>query len=197
MTTDIHGYTYDGALTASPVTIADLDQLLSTLVWTDDDAAALARAGTILESQIDDILDVWYGFVGSHPHLVVSFNGADGQPSADYLAAVRERFGQWIRDLCGRRWDQRWLDYQHEIARRHTDTMGATDSVGSDQTHIPLRFLIAFIWPITATVRSFLADPTHNQGADAAAVDAMHTAWFKAVTLTVALWAQPYAVDRW
>lgn len=193
MTIDIGGYTYDQNLPSSPVTTEDLDRLLSTLLWTDDDAAALARAGTTLEPQIDEILDLWYGFVGSHPHLVASFNGADGHPSGEYLAAVRHRFGQWIRDLCNRLWDQTWLDYQHEIARRHTDKMGETDHVTSDQTHVPLRYLIAFIWPITATIRPFLA----NSGAGASDVDAMHTAWFKAVTLTAALWSQPYEPDRW
>ena len=193
MTIDTAGYTFDQTLPPSPVTTGDLDLLLSTLLWTDDDAAALARAGTVLEPQVEEILDVWYGYVGSHPHLVVSFNGADGQPSGDYLAAVRGRFGQWIRDLCNRPWDQTWLNYQHEIARRHTDTMGNTDHITSDQTHIPLRYLIAFIWPITATIRPFLA----NADTDPAELDAMHTAWFKAVTLTVALWSQPYDPARW
>ncbi len=193
MTTDINGYTYADSLATSPVTTGDLDLLLSTLLWTDDDAAALSRAGTALESQIEQILDVWYGYVGANPHLVASFNGADGQPSGDYLAAVRLRFGQWIRDLCARPWDQQWLNYQHEVARRHTDTMGMTDDVTSDQTHIPQRYLIAFIWPITATIRPFLA----AGGADESDVDAMHTAWFKAVSLTVALWSQPYDPARW
>ncbi len=193
MSTDIAGYTYDTTLAASPVSLDDLNLLLATLLWTDDDAAALARAGVVLGSQIDEVLDVWYGYVGSSPHLVKSFNGADGQPSGDYLTAVRARFGQWIRDLCNRPWDQQWLDYQHEIARRHTDTMGDTDHVTSDQTHIPQRYLIAFIWPITATIRPFLA----NAGTDDADIDAMHTAWFKAVTLTVALWSQPYDPTRW
>ena len=193
MSTDIAGYTYDTALAASPVSLDDLNLLLATLLWTDDDAAALARAGAALESQIDDVLDVWYGYVGSSPHLVASFNGADGQPSGDYLTAVRARFGQWIRDLCNRPWDQQWLNYQHEIARRHTDTMGDTDHVTSDQTHIPQRYLIAFIWPITATIRPFLA----GTGADAGEVDAMHAAWCKAVTLTVSLWSQPYDPTGW
>lgn len=71
--------------------------------------------------------------------------------------------------------------------------MSDTDGVESNETHIPLRYLIAFIWPITATIRSFLAEG----GADDADVDAMHTAWFKAVTLTVALWSQPYDPARW
>lgn len=191
--TDAAGYTYDTTLPSSPVRGDDLDLLLATLLWTEDDAAALRKAGTVLESQIEDVLDLWYGYVGSHPHLVVSFSGADGQPSGPYLDAVRARFGQWIRDLCSRPWDEQWLAYQHEIARRHTETMGRTDHISSDQSHVPLRYLIAFVWPITATIRGFLA----AQGHDQAEVDAMHTAWFKAVTLTVALWAQPYAPERW
>jgi hypothetical protein len=42
-------------------------------------------------------------------------------------------------------------------------------------------------------MREFLA----ARGHDAAEVDAMHTAWFKAVVLHVCLWSRPYAPDRW
>ena len=191
--TEIAGYTYGRALPTSPVTTGDLDLLLATVLWSDSDAALLRRAGEILDPQVEAVLDLWYGYVGSHPHLVASFNGPDGTPSGPYLAAVRARFGQWIRDLCGRAWDQQWLDYQHEIARRHTDLMGRTDDVGAAQTHIPLRYLIGFIWPITATVRDFLA----AGATDTDDVEGMHAAWFKAVTLTVALWSQPYDPTRW
>ena len=44
MSTDIAGYTYDTALAASPVSLEDLNLLLATLLWTDDDAAALEPA---------------------------------------------------------------------------------------------------------------------------------------------------------
>ena len=191
--TTIAGYTYDRADATSPVGTDDLDLLLTTVLWTEDDAAALRRAGEILDPQVEAVLDLWYGYVGSHPHLLASFHGADGQPSGDYLGAVRARFGQWIRDLCARPWDQRWLDYQHVISRRHTDLMGQTDAVSTAQTHVPLRYLIAFIWPITATIRGFLVEGARAEDD----VEAMHTAWFKAVTLTVALWAQPYDPRRW
>ncbi len=193
MTTTIHGYTYDQDLAPSPVTSEDLDLLKATLLWTEDDTAALRKAGEILEGQVEQILDVWYGYVGSHPHLVKSFNGEDGQPSGAYLDAVRARFGQWIRDLCGREWDSKWLAYQHEIARRHVNTLGQTDKVGSAETHIPLRYMIAFIFPITATIRDFLA----ANGDSATELDTMHAAWFKAVTLSVVLWCQPYNPDQW
>jgi hypothetical protein len=55
--------------------------------------------------------------------------------------------------------------------------------------------LIALTVPVTVTVtvRDFLV----ADGADPGQVDAMYHAWFKAVTLSVALWAQPYSPDMW
>jgi hypothetical protein len=55
--------------------------------------------------------------------------------------------------------------------------------------HIPLRYVIAFIYPITATIKQFLA----NKGHAAEEVEKMHQAWFKSVVLQVTLWCQPYA----
>lgn len=189
----ISGYRFDETLPPSPVSAADLDLLLQTLMWSEDDTAALRRAGEVLSDQVEAILDLWYGYVGSNPHLVQFFNETDGTPSTAYLEAVRHRFGQWIHDLCDRPWDQSWLAYQHEIAQRHVTTMGQTDGVQTAHAHVSLRYMIAFVWPITATIRDFLA----AKGNSADEVDAMHTAWFKAVTLTVALWAQPYAPQTW
>lgn len=195
MITTLAGYTYgDAALPTSPVTTSELADLHASVLWSDADADALRRAGEILAPQTEAILDVWYGFVASKPHLVATFAGADGQPDADYLARVRGRFGQWIADICNRDQDTSWLAYQDEIARRHhTDGKNATDQVTSASTHVPLRHLIALIVPITVTVREFLA----TGAADEVELDAMHQAWFKAVTLSTALWARPYSPDLW
>lgn len=192
--TDVPGYTYDEALAASSVTTAELAELEASVLFGDADREALRAAGAILVPQTEQILDVWYGFVGGTPHLVSTFAGADGQPSGEYLAAVRARFGLWIRDLCERDFDARWLAYQHEVAlRHHTAKKNATDGVASRSAYVPLRHLIALIVPITATIRPFLESGED----DPARVDAMQQAWFKAVTLTAALWAQPYAPDTW
>lgn len=52
----------------------------------------------VVEDQVEAILDVWYGVVGSTPHLLAAFSAKrDGKPLAEYLEAVRKRFGQWIR----------------------------------------------------------------------------------------------------
>lgn len=58
---------------------------------------------------------------------------------------------------------------------------------------MPLRDLIGFIFPLTFTIRDFLRKGESDDGQ----VDAMYHAWFKAVTLTAALWARPYAPDTW
>lgn len=194
-TATIPGYRYgDPGLAPSPVTKADLDLLLATLLWTDEDTSALRRAGEVLAGQADQILDLWYGYVGSHPHLVASFAGPDGAPDGRYLERVRARFKQWILDTCTRPYDQAWLDYQHEIALRHHRTKkNQTDEVDSPATQVPLRYLVAFVWPITATIRDFLAGGAR----DSDELDAMHRAWFKSVVLQATLWSQPYAPADW
>jgi hypothetical protein len=192
-TPTIHGYTFGTEqVPRSPVTEQDLQLLKATLLWTDEDDRALRQAGEVLADQVEDVLDLWYGYVGSHDHLVATFAGADGTPDAAYLDAVRARFAQWIRDTCSRPYDRSWLDYQEEIAlRHHRAKKNRTDGVESPSDHVPLRYLIAFVWPITATVRDFLA----RKGHPADQVDAMHTAWFKAVVLHAVLWARPYSTD--
>lgn len=178
----------------SPVTATDLDELQQSVLWTEADAAALQRAADILGPQTEAIMDVWYGFVGSHPHLVKEFAGADGHPDAAYLAGVRERFGQWIVDVCRSDHGAGWLARQEEIGlRHHTSKKNVTDGVRSPSAHVPLRQVIALIVPITVTIRPFL----ERGDADADQVEAMYQAWFKAVVLSVSLWARPYCPTVW
>lgn len=189
-TASIPGYTLGTpAVARSPLSDEEFALLKQTVLLGDDDLQQLQRAGAVLDDQIEAVLDVWYGFVGGHPHLVRYFAGADGQPSADYLGDVRRRFGQWIRDTCAARYDRDWLDYQYEIGLRHTSAKkNRTDGIASVSAAIHLRYLIAFIVPITATIKPFLA----KQGHSAAEVEAMHAAWFKSVTLQVTLWSMAY-----
>jgi hypothetical protein len=190
----IPGYTYgQPEVACSPLTLEELRQLEQAVLWTAEDERYLRLAGEVLADQVEAILDLWYGFVASHPHLVRYFTDAQGQPIGDYLAAVRRRFGQWILDTCQRPHDQNWLNYQYEIGlRHHRSKKNQTDQVTASATAVvPLRYLVAFIAPITITIRDFLARKGHS----AAEVDKMYHGRFKAVTLQVALWCQPYVKD--
>lgn len=187
----IAGYTFGAEeIPRSPLSTEEFDLLKKTVLFTDDDVRYLQMAGQVLDDQVEDVLDLWYGFVASHPHLVYYFSDRAGNPIPEYLVAVRARFGQWIRDTCAARYDRAWLDYQQEIALRHTRAKkNRTDKVDSAADHIPLRYLIAFIYPITATIKPFLA----RKGHAAEEVENMYQAWFKAVVLQVTLWSAPYA----
>ncbi len=173
---NIQGYTY-GEAGVSPVTMKDLEALKATVLFGPEDELYLRMASHVLRDQTDAVLDLWYGFVGSHPHLVHYFTH-NGKPNMEYLTAVRARFAQWIMDLCEKPYDQAWLNYQQEVALRHHSTKkNQTDGVEAVPI-IHMRHLVAFIFPITATIKDFLG----NKGHSASDVEKMHAAWFKAVT---------------
>jgi len=187
----IPGYGFGAPGTAeSPLSLEELGLLKRTVLFGEEDERYLRMAGEVLAGQAEDILDVWYGFVASHPHLIYYFSDGGERPNAEYLGRVRERFKQWILDTTGRPYDRDWLDYQYEIALRHTRAKkNETDGAHGTPEHIGLRYMVAFIYPITATVRPFLERGGHA----ADEVEKMHQAWFKSVVLQVALWSQPYA----
>ena len=161
----------------------------ATVLFTDEDVHYLKMSYEVLKDQVEQILDVWYGFVGANQHLLHYFTSRqDGKPIAAYLDAVRKRFGQWILDTARAEYDQAWLDYQFEIGRRHHRTgKNKTDGVDAVE-HIPFRYMIALIVPITTTLKPFLAKKGHS----AEEVEKMHAAWVKSVTLQLILWCYPY-----
>ena len=194
MTTTPAGYTYDQKLPDSPVTGEQLQKLLTDVMWSEADVPAIRRAGEILAPRVTEILDVWYKFIGSTSHLVSVFAGPDGEPDDAYLAAVRGRFERWVVDLCTRDFDGQWLAYQEEIAlRHHTAKKNKTDDVDSPVTHVPMSHIFGLVVPVTLSVRRFLEEGA-TEGDD---VEAMHQAWFKAVTVSLVLWTRPYAGELW
>lgn len=107
---------------------------------------------------------------------------------------MRGRFERWVIDVCTREFDDQWLAYQEEIGLRHHPTKkNQTDGVDSPARHVPMSDMMALIVPVTLTIRNFLEDGA-SEGDN---VEAMHQAWFKAVTVTLVLWARPYAGDLW
>lgn len=189
----IPGYTYGASsLPRSPVTLDDLALLKETILFGDEDIAALRQAQDVVQDQIEDILDVWYGFVGSHPYLAHYFSKrGTSELDATYLARVRARFARWILDTTAAEYDQAWLDYQQEVGRRHTRP-GKNVTDGADSVdHIPFRYLVGFVLPISATMEPFLSRKGHSPEQ----VRKMQAAWTKAVLLTAILWSQPYVKE--
>ena len=176
-------------LPPAPISLAEFELLKKTVLFGEEDVTYLRMSQEVVQDQTDQILDVWYGFVGANDHLLYFFtNPADGQPNNDYLQAVRKRFGRWILDTAAANYDQQWLDYQFEIGRRHHRSgKNKTDGVAAVE-HINYRYLPALIIPITTTLKPFLM----RKGHDPETVEKMHSAWVKSVTLQVILWSYPY-----
>jgi len=192
-TMNIPGYTYGtSAVEQSPVKLADFELMQKSVLFSDEDIKYLRLSYNVLKDQVEAILDVWYGFVASTPHLVASFTGkSDGKPLADYLGAVRKRFGQWILDTARAEYDQKWLDYQHEVGlRHHRKKKNLTDGAASTDI-VPFRDMFLLIFPVTFTLKPFLAKKGHS----VEEVDKMYAAWVKSCLLQVALWSHPYVKD--
>lgn len=189
----IPGYTFGtSAIARSPVTPGDFELMKKSILFGDEDVKYLRLSRGIVEDQVEAILDVWYGFVGSQPHLLASFAGSsDGKPLGDYLGAVCRRFGRWILDTADAEYDQTWLDYQHEIGlRHHRAKKNRTDGAASTAI-VPFRDLFALIYPVTFTLRPFLA----GKGRTADEVEKMYAAWLKSCLLQMTLWTYPYVKD--
>ena len=119
---DIPGYSYGtSAVARSPVSLRELEDLKISLGFTEDDQRSLRLAGEVLADQTRQIVEHWRsGIIASIPNLARHSRTPEGEKIPDYLARSNLRFQQWILDTCLRPYDQDWIDYQQEIALRHT-----------------------------------------------------------------------------
>ena len=188
----IPGYAYGQPESAhSPVSLDQLRQLETAAGWTDEDAEVLQTHGHIFQDRAEEMVDAWRAIIAAQPHLAQWFFGPDGKPDDEYKAKVKKRFVQWVKDTSFRPHDQTWLDYQEEIALRHTPAKKNRTDEAATPAVVPLRYLIAFVATMTAATRTFFVD-AGVQGMD---LRRLEDAWAKALQLTIALWSRPYTKE--
>jgi hypothetical protein len=190
----IPGYAYGEAEVAtSPVSLKDLAALKVSAGFTDEDERYLRMAGEVLGDQVEQIVHHWRSeIIASIPNLAGHSRALDGKALPEYLERSNARFRQWILDTCLRPYDQDWINYQQEIAIRHTSVKkNQVDGVQSTP-YVPLRDVIAFLGVMNQTIKPYLA----AKGNSAEEVEKMHTAWCKSMQLQMALWAGPYSDNR-
>jgi hypothetical protein len=192
---EIPGYDYGSStVEKSPVTFEEFEQLKRDANFNDEDVHWLGQAGKVLAEQAPALAGKWRDIIASLPHLAVYWQRPDGKRDAQYAEASGLRLQQWILDTYSRPYDQAWLNYQQDIALRHTSVKkNETDHVQTAPT-IHLRHIIAFCAVITdpTIMKPFLAAKGH----DAIDVDRMHQAWTKSIWLQIALWTEPYTDTR-
>jgi hypothetical protein len=190
----IPGYSYGRADVArSPISEVQLAELKVSAGFTDEDERHLRLAGAVLKDQIDQIVHHWRNqIIAGIPNLARHSRTPEGGPIPTYLERSNARFCQWILDTCLRPWDQDWINYQQEIALRHTSLKkNQIDGVRSS-AYVPLRDVIAFTGVMNETIKPYLA----ARGNSADEVEKMHSAWCKAIQVQIALWIGPYADAR-
>jgi hypothetical protein len=186
----IPGYSYGSAeVPESPVSLRELADLQTSAGLTEEDQHFLRLAGEMLADQTKQIVEHWRaGIIAGIPHLARHSRTPEGDPIPEYLAKSNLRFQQWILDTCLRPYDRDWIDYQQEIALRHTSAKkNQVDGVQSTP-FVPLRDIIAFVAVMNQTIRPYLAAKGHS----AEDVESMHQAWCKSLQLQLALWAAAY-----
>lgn len=188
--TEIKGYTYGTAAVAtSPVLMSEFENLKVSVGFTEEDQRYLMLAGQVLGDQTRQIVEHWRsGIIAGIPNLARHSQTPEGNPLPDYLASSNLRFEQWILDTCLRPYDQDWLNYQEEIALRHTSLKKNTVDEVRSTPYVPLRDIIAFIGVINETIKPYLA----SKGHPAQVIEKMHSAWCKSLQLQLALWSRPY-----
>jgi hypothetical protein len=188
---DIPGYSYGAAGVApSPVSMLDLVNLKISAGFTEEDEHYLQMAGEVLASQTRQVVEHWRShIIASIPNLARHSRTLQGNPIPEYLEASNLRFEQWILDTCLRPYDQDWINYQQEIALRHTSSKkNRVDGVQSTP-YVPLRDIIAFTAVMNETIKPYLA----AKGNPVEDVERMHRAWCKSIQMQLALWVGPYA----
>jgi hypothetical protein len=84
------------------------------------------------------------------------------------------------------------INYQQDIAARHTSVKKNRVDAVSSTAGAPLRDIIAFLAVINNTIKPYLA----AKGDLVEEVDKMHRAWCKSTQLQLELWAKPYTEAR-
>lgn len=188
---DIPGYSYGSPdIAPSTISMEDFADLKVAAGFTEETERDLRLAGEVLGDQAEQIVNHWRsGIIAGIPHLAKHSRSPEGAPDPFYLGRSNLRFQQWIKDTCLRSYNQEWLNYQQEIALRHTTARkNQVDGVQSTP-FVPLSDIIAFVAIMNETIKPYLAAKGHQ----AADVDRMHQAWCKSLQLQLSLWVKPYA----
>jgi hypothetical protein len=187
---EIPAYTYGTmAVATSPVSLDDLETLKITAGFTAEDERFLHLAGEVLAGQTKQIVAHWRsGIIASIPNLARHSRTPEGDAIPAYLAQSNLRFEQWILDTCLRPYDQDWLNYQQEIALRHTSLKkNQVDGVRST-AYVPFHDIVAFVAVMNETIKPYMA----SKGNTEEEIERMHLAWTRSLQMQIALWSKPY-----
>jgi len=192
---EIKGYIYGKPeVPKAKITIQEFQLMLDSVLWTKEDEENRKILGEIIKENMNDILNAIVNYFGSKEYLLYYFKDKTGTTTvSEYVNNTVDRLAQWLLDLCFRPLDENFINYNYLIGLRHTEIeKGKADNVGTIP-HIPLRYMVTCVFPITAVLKSFIEKKVD----DPVIVDKLYHTWFKLQVITTALFLIPYTKEGW
>lgn len=156
---------------------ATTEELLETVLLSEEDSQYLRLSKEMVDPQVDAILDVWCAFIASRPQLWDALpRTSAGELDVTRLDAARHETTEWLRRTSSGQPPGGAEPHQLSLTRELFDPSQ----------------LVALIYPLSFTLRPFLENGHHEPGE----VEAMHRAWLKCLILQVALWIRERALAR-
>ncbi|WP_167014537.1 protoglobin domain-containing protein [Chitinophaga sp. Cy-1792] len=167
----------DGSVPA--ITLRELILLKRLLLYTRKDEELLREAAPMLKQSATGILRKWYAFIQADNYLAQYFSDIK-----DEDAFLASRMGEWLNQLL----TIQEIPHADLIERKIKEG----DSLNMSLDPALLRYLVAFSYPVINAGNEVL----YRAGYKEAILAGMQLAWYKAVTLSVALWAYPFRASK-
>jgi len=151
----------------------DLVLLRRMLLYTKKDDEYLQLAAPVINASSAQIMHAWYDYISADPYLSNYFKPGTAEEFA------HSRFSDWLQQLCSRGGLRQWEALEKQVP----ENAGPLKPLQPEL----LRYLTAFAFPVIQAGNEAL----HAAGMDAPTLANVKQAWFKAVTLSIALWAYP------
>jgi Protoglobin. len=193
---NIPGYIYGKPeVPKAPLTKKDFELLLDSVLWTKEDEENRELLGEIIKENMKEILDKIVSYFGSKEYLIYYFKDRQAQTTiTEYVNNTVDRLAQWLLDICYKPLDENFINYNYLIGIRHTyEGKGKADNVSTVE-HIPARYMVTCLFPITVVLKDFIARKVE----DPVLTDRLYNTWFKLQVITTALFLIPYTKEgRW
>ncbi|MDT7892073.1 MAG: protoglobin domain-containing protein [Thermoproteota archaeon] len=191
----IEGYIYGKPeVPKAPMTKEEFSLLLDSALWSKEDEENRKIIGEIIKENMKDILNAIVNYFGSRDYLLYYFKDKKGETTiTEYVNNTVDRLAQWLLDICFRPLDENFINYHYLIGLRHTyEQKGKADNVQT-VPHIPMRYMVTCIYPITVVLKGFIAKKIE----DPELVERLYNTWFKLQVITTALFLIPYTKQGW
>jgi hypothetical protein len=139
-----------------------------------------------------ELLNDIVSYFGSRDYLLYYFKDKQGQTTiTEYVNNTVDRLAQWLLDICYKPLDEHFINYNYLIGLRHTyEEKGKADKIETIP-HIPARYMITCLFPITAVLKNYIAKKVE----DPVLTDKLYHTWFKLQVLTTAFFLIPYTKE--